>query len=84
MVAVQKRKLTIDIGLLVLYDPEVGKKISLTGSQDKFLCHLPFPGTDAMSIANVMEEAGIDGSYMPKILGIVEASGKHGVMEIRG
>jgi len=58
------------------------RKISLTTPQGKFLFHLPFPQTRAMSIAEVMESAGVDEEYSTEIQDIVDELAKLGVIEV--
>ena len=47
-------------------------KISLTTPQGKFLFHLPFPQSRPLSIAEVMEKAGVDLEYSTEIQDIVD------------
>ena len=48
------------------------RKISLTTPQGKFLFHLPFPQARSMSIAEVMESAGVEEEYASEIQDIVD------------
>lgn len=58
------------------------RKISLTTPQGKFLFHLPFPQARAMSIAEVMESAGVEEEYSTEIQDIVDELAKLGVIEV--
>jgi predicted transcriptional regulator len=58
------------------------RKISLTTPQGQFLFHLPFPQARAMSIAEVMESAGVDEEYSTEIQDIVDELAKLGVIEV--
>jgi hypothetical protein len=58
------------------------RKISLTTPQGKFLFHLPFPQARAMSIAQVMESAGVNEEYSTEIQDIVDELTKLGVIEV--
>lgn len=57
------------------------RKISLTLPQGKFLYHLPFPTAEFLSIAEIMENAGVDKSHSPEIIDIVELLEKYKVIE---
>lgn len=57
-------------------------KISLTTPQGKFLFHLPFPKSRPMTIADVMEKAGVAPEYSSEIQNIVDELGDRGVIEI--
>ena len=57
-------------------------KISLTTPQGKFLFHLPFPQARAISIAEVMESAGVEEQYSTEIQDIVEELADLEVIEI--
>jgi len=59
------------------------RRISLTGPQGRFLFHLPFPDADALSIAEIMRQAGIDEALAPEILDIVQVLVEHEVVEVR-
>jgi predicted transcriptional regulator len=56
-------------------------KFSLTTPQGKFLYHLPFPNTEFLGIADIMRKAGVDESYVPEILDIVDLLLKYQVIE---
>jgi predicted transcriptional regulator len=57
-------------------------KISLTTPQGKFLFHLPFPQARPLSIAEVMENAGVEPDYSTEIQDIVDELARLGVIEI--
>ncbi|MDH3943370.1 MAG: hypothetical protein OEV06_04660 [Anaerolineae bacterium] len=57
-------------------------KISLTTPQGKFLFHLPFPKARPLSIADVMENAGVEPDYSAEIQDIVDELADRGVIEI--
>lgn len=57
------------------------RKLNLTEAQGAFLFHLPFPGAEPLSVAEVMRKAGLDGSGAPEILDIVERLEALGVIE---
>lgn len=48
------------------------RKINLTNSQGRFLYHLPFPTAPSLSIAKIMDKAGLDEGYAPEILDMVD------------
>jgi len=58
------------------------KKISLTTPQGKFLFHLPFPKARPLSIADMMESAGVDLEYSTEIQDIVDELIKIKVIEV--
>ena len=58
------------------------KKISLTTPQGKFLFHLPFPKARPLSIADIMESAGVDLEYSTEIQDIVDELIKIKVIEV--
>lgn len=58
------------------------KNISLTTPQGKFLFHLPFPQARPLSIADVMEKAGVELDYSTEIQDIVDELVRLGVIEI--
>ncbi len=57
-------------------------KISLTTTQGKFLFHLPFPQAMPLTIADVMENAGVEPDYSTEIQDIVDELARLGVIEI--
>ncbi len=58
------------------------RKINLSIPQGKFLFHLPFPTAEALSISQIINKAGIDGSNIPEIIDIVNVMIEFGVIEI--
>jgi predicted transcriptional regulator len=58
------------------------KNISLTTPQGKFLFHLPFPQARPLSIAGIMEKAGVELDYSTEIQDIVDELVRLGVIEI--
>jgi predicted transcriptional regulator len=56
--------------------------ISLTTPQGKFLFHLPFPQARPLTIADVMENAGVEMDYSTEIQDIVDELVSRGVIEI--
>jgi hypothetical protein len=57
------------------------RKLNLTRSQGTFLFHLPFPGAEALSVADIMRKADLDGTHAPEIQDIVDRLGSLGVIE---
>jgi predicted transcriptional regulator len=57
------------------------RRINLTGAQGKFLYHLPFPTADHMSIDEIMKKAGVDRTYLPELLDIIDVLETYGVIE---
>jgi hypothetical protein len=57
------------------------RKINLTGAQGSFLFHLPFPNAGPMSVEEIMKKAGVDRSYEPEIVDLVELLTESGVLE---
>ena len=57
------------------------KNISLTTPQGKFLFHLPFPQARPLTIADIMEKAGIKPDYSTEIQDIVDELIRLGVIE---
>ncbi len=57
------------------------RKIKLTTLQGKFLYHLPFPKAAPLTIAEIMQKAGIDGDSGPEILDLVQLLEKYEVIE---
>ncbi len=58
------------------------RKISLTTPQGKFLFHLPFPQARPMSIAEIMEKAGVEREYAAEIQDIIDELERSGVVEV--
>lgn len=57
------------------------RKIKLTTPQGKFLYHLPFPKAQPMSVAEIMQKAGVDESLAPEVLDLVQLLEKYDVIE---
>jgi len=57
------------------------RKIKLTMPQGKFLYHLPFPKAQPMSVAEIMQKAGVDESLAPEVLDLVQLLEKYDVVE---
>ncbi|MCL4562895.1 MAG: hypothetical protein M1281_20060 [Chloroflexi bacterium] len=57
------------------------RKIKLTAPQGKFLYYLPFPKTTPLSVADIIQKAGIDESLAPEILDLVQLLEKYDVIE---
>ncbi|MCU0485956.1 MAG: hypothetical protein MUC85_07560 [Anaerolineales bacterium] len=57
------------------------RKIKLTSPQGKFLYHLPFPKAPAISVAEIMQKAGVDESLAPEVLDLVQLLEKYDVVE---
>ena len=57
------------------------RKIKLTMPQGKFLYHLPFPKAQPMSVAEIMQKAGVDDSLAPEVLDLVQLLEKYEVIE---
>jgi hypothetical protein len=58
-----------------------GRKINLTSAQGTFLFHLPFPNASPMTIDAIMTKAGIEESFGPEILDLVDILEDYGVIE---
>jgi predicted transcriptional regulator len=58
------------------------RRINLTTPQGKFLFHLPFPKSKPLSIAEVMEKAGVDYEYSAEIQDIVNDLERREIIEI--
>jgi predicted transcriptional regulator len=59
------------------------RKINLTIPQGKFLFHLPFPTAEFLTIAEIIQKAGVDKIHSPEILDIVELLEKYGVIKVK-
>ena len=59
------------------------RKFKLTTLQGKFLFHLPFPKAVPLSIAEIMQKAGIEESIAPEILDLVQLLEKYEVVEYK-
>lgn len=57
------------------------RKIKLTTPQGKFLYHLPFPKAVPLSIAGIIQKAGIDETLAPEILDLVQLLEKYDVID---
>lgn len=57
------------------------RKINLTAAQGNFLFHLPFPSASHLSIQEIMKRAGIEKSFAPEILDLVELLETYQVIE---
>jgi predicted transcriptional regulator len=57
------------------------RKIKLTTPQGKFLYHLPFPKATPLSVAEIIQKAGIDESLAPEILDLVQLLQKFNVID---
>jgi DNA-binding MarR family transcriptional regulator len=57
------------------------RKLNLTATQGVFLFHLPFPGAEPLSVADIIRKAGLDGSNAPEIQDIVDRLESLGVIE---
>jgi len=57
------------------------RKIKLTTPQGRFLYHLPFPKAEPITIAGVMQKAGLEESLAPEILDLVQLLEKYEVIE---
>ena len=57
------------------------RRIKLTAPQGKFLYHLPFPKAQPLSVAEIMQKAGVDESLAPEVLDLVQLLEKYHVVE---
>jgi ribosomal protein S25 len=57
------------------------RKIKLTTPQGKFLYHLPFPKAEPLTVAAIMQKAGIEDGLAPEILDLVQLMEKYEVIE---
>jgi hypothetical protein len=57
------------------------RKIKLTTPQGKFLYHLPFPKAVPLSVADIIQKAGIDETLAPEILDLVQLLEKYDVID---
>lgn len=57
------------------------RKIKLTTPQGKFLYHLPFPKAEPLTVAGIMQKAGIEEGLAPEILDLVQLLEKYEVIE---
>jgi len=57
------------------------RKIKLTTPQGRFLYHLPFPKAEPLTVAEIMQKAGLETALAPEILDLVQLLEKYGVIE---
>ena len=57
------------------------RKIKLTTPQGRFLFYLPFPKAEPLTIAEIMQKAGLEESLAPEILDLVQLLEKYEVIE---
>ncbi len=57
------------------------RKIKFTTPQGKFLYHLPFPKAEPLTVAEIMQKAGVDEALAPEILDMVQLLVKYDVIE---
>src|SRR4030066_2373801 len=57
------------------------RKIKLTTPQGRFLYHLPFPKAEPLTVAEIMQKAGIEEVLAPEILDLVQLLEKYNVIE---
>jgi len=57
------------------------RKIKLTTPQGKFLYYLPFPKAMPLSIADIIQKAGLDETLAPEILDLVQILEKYAVID---
>jgi hypothetical protein len=57
------------------------RKIKLTTPQGKFLYHLPFPKAVPLSVAGIIQKAGINETLAPEILDLVQLLEKYDVID---
>lgn len=57
------------------------RKIKLTTPQGRFLYHLPFPKAEPLTVAEIMQKAGVDAELAPEILDLVQLLEKYEVIE---
>lgn len=60
------------------------RKIKLTTPQGRFLFHLPFPKAEPLTVNEIMQKAGVDNTFTPEILDLVQLLEKHNVIESVG
>lgn len=59
------------------------RRIKLTTPQGKFLFHLPFPKADPLTVAEIMQKAGVTNELSPEILDLVDLLERYQVIEIQ-
>lgn len=57
------------------------RKIKLTTPQGRFLYHLPFPKAEPLTVAEIMQKAGVEAALAPEILDLVQLLEKFEVIE---
>jgi hypothetical protein len=57
------------------------RTLNLTRPQGTFLYHLPFPTEPSIAAGEIMRKAGIDESYAPEILDLIDFLEDHGIVE---
>lgn len=58
------------------------RKIRVTEAQGTFLFYLPFPTEKPNSITGILKKAGLDESFLPEILDIVDLLAKYNVIDV--
>lgn len=58
------------------------RKINLTTPQGRFLYHLPFPTAEPLSIAEIMEKAGVGEEHKGEVLDLVGLLDQNSVIEL--
>ena len=59
------------------------RKIKLTTPQGRFLYHLPFPNAETLTVAEIMQKAGVTEELTPEIMDIVDLLEKYDVIEVQ-
>jgi predicted transcriptional regulator len=59
------------------------RKINLTIPQGKFLFQLPFPTAEFLTVAEIIQKAGVDKIHSPEIIDVVELLEKYGVIKVK-
>jgi dipeptidyl aminopeptidase/acylaminoacyl peptidase len=57
------------------------RKIKLTTPQGRFLYHLPFPKAEPLTVAEIMQKAGVEENLASEILDLVQLLEKYEVIE---
>jgi len=57
------------------------RRIKLTTPQGRFLYHLPFPKAEPLTVAEIMQKAGVEAALAPEILDLVQLLEKFEVIE---
>lgn len=57
------------------------RRVKLTGPQGRFLYHLPFPKAEPLSVASIMQKAGIEERLAPEILDLIQLLKRYEVIE---